>query len=382
MSAKQNRTITTETAVDSNENREPRPQKFSASSVTGASFFKLVRWSLRATLICGALGLLLILIACCLAPWNYQCDLLSNFRFQYLGLGLGLGLVALLGRNWPWLLILSLLTLPHANQVLPYYWTRDAGWSPLESDEALKPELSGSTGQVREKTLRVVSLNVLYLNQDYDRAIDFLLHADADVIVLCECVDDWYPAIRQGLAETHPYTSSDIFPMWDGTRVFSRHPLKAATDLPQFRRISAAEKLLAVSMRWQEHDVIVMGIHAASPINVGRFRFRNEFLRLATTVGPQVVDPLIMAGDFNCTSGSPFFVNDERLRDTRYGFGWQGSWPSKAPAVLRIPIDHVLINQHWDVLHRELGPNIGSDHLPVITELRLVSTATSTKASR
>ena len=36
-----------------------------------------------------------------------------------------------------------------------------------------------------------------------------------------------------------------------------------------------------------------------------------------------------------------------------------------------IPIDHVLVTPQWLVVEREVGPNLGSDHLPVIVQIAL-----------
>lgn len=86
--------------------------------------------------------------------------------------------------------------------------------------------------------------------------------------------------------------------------------------------------------------------------------------------GPDV----IVSGDLNISSWSPYFqdlVRESGLRDSQLGFGVQPSWPAGLLPVMRIPIDHVLVSENFVVLKRELGPDIGSDHLPVYVELGL-----------
>ncbi|MBL8891363.1 MAG: endonuclease/exonuclease/phosphatase family protein [Planctomycetaceae bacterium] len=354
----------------------PAPSAFASIwQLIGNLWFR----ALRAILACGCLGLIAALFVGWMAPWSYYCDLFANFRSQYILVGLGLIVIAAGLKRCKSLVVVVLLTLPHTIQVVPYYWplrwiTSRMESLPAASSEARAKEPSAVPG----RPLRLVAFNVLYLNRDHERAIRFLRESHADLIVLCECNYGWFEAVRAGLADSHPYNSSEFFPMWDGTRVFSRQPLRAATDFEHFRQIPEAEKLLAVSTRWQDREITVMGIHTASPTSAQRFKIRNEMLALMEQVGTQVQDPLIMAGDFNCTSGSPFFVNDGRLRDSRVGFGWHGSWPTFAPELLRIPIDHVLVNQHWEVLHREVAPDVGSDHAPVIVDLRLLPDSAST----
>lgn len=346
---------------------------------------------LRAIFVVGWLGLLAVLVACFLAPYNYHCDLISNFRAQYLGLGVGVSLIGLVLRHWRWSVVALLLTMPHALHVLPYYWPLTWMTSRLASRVADGPDASAAdtstarlsnSGSSRSDVLRLVSFNVLYLNQDRQESIEFLRGVDADLIVLCECTDGWFEAVQPALANTHPYTSAKLFPAWNGTRVFSRQPLRAATELPDFRLIPDSEKIMAVSTLWQGQSIVVMGVHPASPVNQERFKYRNNMLNLIAAVGTQVNEPLIIAGDFNCTSGSPYFLRAAGLHDSRRGFGWQGSWPTFAPEFLRIPIDHVFVNDCWQVTHREIAPSVGSDHSPVITELRLISDSAATKVAQ
>jgi hypothetical protein len=35
------------------------------------------------------------------------------------------------------------------------------------------------------------------------------------------------------------------------------------------------------------------------------------------------------------------------------------------------PVDHILVSRNIEVKHFEVGPDIGSDHLPLIADLRL-----------
>ena len=54
------------------------------------------------------------------------------------------------------------------------------------------------------------------------------------------------------------------------------------------------------------------------------------------------------------------------LCDTRASY--QGSYPTSS-ALVRIPIDHVLVSCDVGVHDREIGPDVGSDHLPVVVDL-------------
>ncbi|MDA1079433.1 MAG: endonuclease/exonuclease/phosphatase family protein [bacterium] len=81
---------------------------------------------------------------------------------------------------------------------------------------------------------------------------------------------------------------------------------------------------------------------------------------------------LVVLGDLNITNFSPPFermLEDGGLLDARIGSGMFGSWPSVLPTFATIPIDHVLYKGAWRVCKLERGPNIGSDHFPLIATL-------------
>lgn len=80
----------------------------------------------------------------------------------------------------------------------------------------------------------------------------------------------------------------------------------------------------------------------------------------------------------NVTPWSPVFsdlLREGGLLNTSQGHGLFGSWPAWLPAG-RIPIDHCLVTPDWQVDSKRLGPDIGSDHLPVMVDLRLIQTET------
>ena len=56
--------------------------------------------------------------------------------------------------------------------------------------------------------------------------------------------------------------------------------------------------------------------------------------------------------------------------DTRAGFGVQPTFPASSWLV-RIPIDHVLVSCSVGVTERRVERDVGSDHLPVVVDLKL-----------
>lgn len=81
--------------------------------------------------------------------------------------------------------------------------------------------------------------------------------------------------------------------------------------------------------------------------------------------------PVILAGDFNMPSDSPMMASLHRqfrdaFRDAGWGFGY--TRPTRWPF---IGIDHILVSPEWDVRSCQVGPDVGSDHLPLLAEVVL-----------
>ena len=87
---------------------------------------------------------------------------------------------------------------------------------------------------------------------------------------------------------------------------------------------------------------------------------------------------VVVAGDFNHTPYTPRFARlaaEGRLLAARHPGLWPITWRAQfrgVPVLDRLfglPIDQVLVNDHFAVRTVAIGPELGSDHLPVTVEL-------------
>jgi endonuclease/exonuclease/phosphatase (EEP) superfamily protein YafD len=93
--------------------------------------------------------------------------------------------------------------------------------------------------------------------------------------------------------------------------------------------------------------------------------------RLSTKMGEAGDRPFLIGGDFNMPSDSPMMAALARscrlgFEDVGWGFGY--TRPTRLPW---IRIDHVVASTDWTFTRCWVGPDLGSDHLPLLAELVL-----------
>jgi endonuclease/exonuclease/phosphatase (EEP) superfamily protein YafD len=87
------------------------------------------------------------------------------------------------------------------------------------------------------------------------------------------------------------------------------------------------------------------------------------------------VDPRLIAGDFNLPADSAIFRRHwGRYTDCFSTAGWGWGW-TKYTRWFGARIDHVLAGPGWACPHCVVGPDVGSDHRPLVAELALASPA-------
>ncbi len=87
--------------------------------------------------------------------------------------------------------------------------------------------------------------------------------------------------------------------------------------------------------------------------------------------------PLVLAGDFNLPADDSTMValrDHFRFAYAEAGWGYGYTKPSNLPWVR---IDHILMGPEWSATWCRVGPDFGSDHLPLVAELALIGTGTA-----
>lgn len=283
-----------------------------------------------------------------------------------------LAVVATLVPAWPFVLVEHFrvqLAIGGAVVTIAAFALRDrsadvAAIATLVTLVAIVPDLSGFRRDLPAGTqVRVLSVNVLTANTEHAKVARLIGEERPDVIALVEVSQVWLDALAplvDGYARIEAPRDDNF-----GVALYVRGELHGAVRMLGNRTPNIfAEATIGVA----RFRIVV--IHPVPPMS-GELhdRLASYFAELGALVrgDPRVV----VAGDFNATPWSRTFatmMNASGLCDTRAGFGMQATRPADG-WILRIPIDHVLASCAIGARDRRIGPDIGSDHLPVIVDL-------------
>jgi endonuclease/exonuclease/phosphatase (EEP) superfamily protein YafD len=223
--------------------------------------------------------------------------------------------------------------------------------------------------------LRIVSANVWPSNPTKDEVLAFIRASDADLVVLVEARGRrWRPVLTE-LAARYPYRAPETRRERSTVTLLSRYPVLFEEVV---RTPGGRQPYLVARLAVGGQELVVVGVHptSPSPTRAGNSRGRNRELDHIALAARGTDRPVIVAGDFNTSPWSPHFQGllvVGGLRNAAVGHGYIATWPTWFWPAL-IPIDHVLLKGPLAVTAVRRGPAIGSDHYPVIADLRLLST--------
>jgi endonuclease/exonuclease/phosphatase (EEP) superfamily protein YafD len=304
----------------------------------------------------GAVTVWLALLAGLFGPAAWPLDLFAHFRIQYSVLFILLAAALLILRRWIVAAVAMIGLVVSVIPLLPY----------LAGDTPGAGETRAPTG-AQAQTFRLLTFNVWFRNPDIVRVATYIENSQADAVVLQELTATQAEALRP-LLPTYPHYY--IEPSRMGAAVFTRWPVLAAESVPLAKDGAVAAR---VQIDWRGVAVTVFGVHLNWPLGPRNSAFRNEELRQVVAFAKAHPGPLLVAGDFNLTPWSQYFpaaLAESGLHDAARGFGLHRSWPAQF-APLAIRIDHCLLSRHWRSVSAEIGPWLGSDHLPLVADLQL-----------
>jgi endonuclease/exonuclease/phosphatase (EEP) superfamily protein YafD len=155
-----------------------------------------------------------------------------------------------------------------------------------------------------------------------------------------------------------------------GIAIYSRRPF-LSHEVAHFS--GAGFPSIVVRIAIQGQPVLIVGTHPPSPRNARLYGVRNRVFQGIAELSRRSTEPVVVLGDLNSTPWGQSFgrlLEAGALRDTSRGQGFQWSWPAGVWP-LAIPIDHCLTSRGVDIASRRMGPDLGSDHYPLLVDLAL-----------
>ncbi len=294
-------------------------------------------------------GLVAVSVLGFLGDGWWALDLFAHFRLHYALLVLPMLVYLLKKRDWRWALAAGLVLTLNAGFVAPLLWTA----SPAPKDA---------------RSVKLLVVNVNRSNLDFESVAKFIRKTDPDFVGLVEVHGRWLEELAVPL-ETYRYRAA--IPRDDnfGIALYSRHELLLndviEQPLTQFPTVRGIAKV-------HGERIQIAVVHLPPPISEKWSRARDAHLRQWAKMRADSTGRFVLMGDFNATPWSAAFrkvVHSTGMR--RAGPGVAATWPSPL-GFLGIPIDHVLIDGKLAPRSVEVGPDVGSDHRPLLVELSLL----------
>lgn len=285
-------------------------------------------------------------------------ELLEHFRPQYC---LILILAIIVGgiSHKPWCFIWFLPLALNLALILPLFFTSD--------------QVNSSPNN----TLKILHANLDHDNPNTTPAIEYLKSQNANLLLLQEVTSKWLTALESmpqyRVVKSLPLENSQGWAMLLPVKTSSTFEIVSTKiiKLPAYSN----RPLLEIIIRWNNQEVAILSFSAARPnkSNFQAIEF-NELAQWSQRQQKANKREVIVIGDFNSTPWSSRFrkfAHDSNLYNSQRGFGFQPTWNAGFPPLLMVAIDHCLHTQSIKTINRNIGSNLGSDHLPLVVELSL-----------
>lgn len=288
---------------------------------------------------------------------GYPAELFSHFRPHYATAALiGAGLAA----------------------ALRFRWLALAGVAAfLANVAAIVIPLAGGTPTLRPSTdphLTVIWANLQGNPAALDAVARLAAAEDADAVALTEL-----PVTHGDLGRRFPHLPCLERPSRAGTFAviwLTRGPCAGGDTASQaFWPWAARLTTLETASQPPSSDgrtIALAALHPRPPIGSEQNRYERDHVIQAAVSAAQENDAALLIGDFNATPWSPVMADlvHAGFRPVDCGAPWRSTWLSRAP-FMGLPIDLAYAGPSVTAARCRVGPDIGSDHWPLIVALRL-----------
>lgn len=296
------------------------------------------------------IALLLATLAGFLAPLEPRFDLVNHFRLHLITAAAGLLVLCTLARAWPLARLAGVLLVFNMALAVPAF------------------VLSAERADGAAASFKILTFNIGAVMPDNAKIEAMLRAQDADLVLLLE-VEPPVTDMVARLRDIYPYESNCVESLSCRLVLLSKRPLRAARTV---ERRDKAPPYIDAHLELDGKIVQFYGVHMARPF--ARDWHRDEIDWVINRANA-TSSPLIVAGDFNAT---PWSWSLTRLqlqtgleRHRTLGANWPVRLRSLPVPFPQLLIDHILTRGDLRTVDAAIGPDLGSDHLPFILQLKV-----------
>jgi len=221
------------------------------------------------------------------------------------------------------------------------------------------------------RRLRVMIVNVLMDNRAADRLVAEVERHDPDLLFAVE-TDAWWIDRLAALGNRLPHVAARPQDNYYGMVLRSKLPLSEI----RFRTlVQEGVPSLKATVRFPDgQPFLFYGVHPPPPPLQDTLQRDAELLivgRQASHAGL----PALVAGDLNdvgWSSTTRLLRRTTNMLDPRIGRGMYATFSANS-RLMRWPLDHIFHSPEFALIGMQVGRHVGSDHLPVVADLCLMS---------
>ncbi len=236
-----------------------------------------------------------------------------------------------------------------------------------------RKQMKSSSAMDESRQFRLFIANVYQDNRDVQRCLKCIELNKPDIVLLVEIDEFWARELDAALKDRFSYVVAEPRDNTYGMVLYSKLRLcESAVEYLVEKDVPSIHT--SVQLRSGE-TFKLYGLHPRPPVphETTRSTERDAEILLVARESSSLTEPVVVAGDLNDVAWSyttELFLKVSKLLDPRRGRGFYNTFNANY-WFLRWPLDHVFCSTHFELVALKRLPSIGSDHFPIMIDLRL-----------
>ncbi|MEO1431575.1 MAG: endonuclease/exonuclease/phosphatase family protein [Cyanobacteria bacterium J06633_8] len=240
------------------------------------------------------------------------------------------------------------------------------------------PSLS-TPATLNQPIIKAMTFNMLFNNDDYDSIAKMVAENNPDIIGLQEVRSQTVPILIKRFAKDYPYSAFNPVELSHNVGILSRFPIDKFVTLPA----PPIQRGIQITLRLNNGktiEAIVAHLTPSYPLNqffkLADYWYKSRAAEVSylSNIVKQYDKPVIVMCDCNFTDTSETYSQMRQVMSDSFheaGWGFGHTFKGKFFPIGRI--DYIWHTKEIKTLKADVGREAGSDHLPVIAKLHLLT---------